>query len=137
MTIAATQAEPFTRFGYPCDPDSHLTRSQADALWIDLNRDELTEKTWHYLATRRALETAQAQLQHMQRRLAAADRALEGAEITLQTEDRARHLLAAARQELALARVPKEECPAPAWTGRFLSLGRALARKAHRVWARA
>jgi hypothetical protein len=134
VTLAATQAEPFTRFGYLCDPDSHLTRGQADALWIDLNREELTEKTWHYLATRRALETAQAQLQHLQRRLAAAERALEAAEVTLPPEGRARHLLAAARQELALA--AKEES-APAWAGRFLSLGRTLARKAHRVWQRA
>jgi len=136
-TIAATQAEPFTCFGYLCDPVGHLTRHQADALWIDLNREELTEKTWHYLATRRALDTAQAQLQEMQRRLAAADRALAAAESTLQPDGRARHLLAAARQELALATQPPEKHLAPAWAGRFLSVGRALARKAHRVWARA
>jgi hypothetical protein len=135
--IAAAQAEPFHRFGYRCDPDRQLTRRQADALWIDLNRDELTEKTWHYAATRRTLEAAQAQLLEMQRRMAAADRALEAAEIRLRPQelDRATHFLATARQELAAARDAREEGSAP-WTGRFLRIGRALARKAHRVWGR-
>ena len=89
--IAVAQAPVFAGLGYVCEPDRHLTRSQADALWIDLNRDELTEKTWHYLATRRALEQAQAQL-------------------------------------AAGLAVP--------WQGKFLNLGRALARTARRVWTK-
>jgi hypothetical protein len=60
--IARNHAGVFERFNYVCDPDVQLTPSQADAHWIDLNRAELTEKLWHYTATRHELEQTREQL---------------------------------------------------------------------------
>jgi hypothetical protein len=60
--IAASHAAVLERFNYDCAADPHLTRSQADAHWIDLNRGELTEKLWHYIATRHELDQTREQL---------------------------------------------------------------------------
>jgi hypothetical protein len=60
--IAASHAAVLERFNYVCAPDPHLTCSQADAHWIDLNRGEMTEKLWHYIATRHELDKTTEQL---------------------------------------------------------------------------
>ena len=79
-------------------------------------------------------EKAQARLAEVERHLAAAEQAMYAAEraLTSVESSQVRHLLAAGRQELALA---LEEAKGP-WKGRFLRLGRSLARTARRIWAR-
>jgi hypothetical protein len=146
--IAAVHAGVFARLGYVCDPDSTLNRAQADACWIDLNRAELTEKLWHYPATRHELEQAQAHLaaareqlrrltdagERLQARCRAAECLLEGA-ATVEAA-RARRLLSAGRQELAAAQQASRDCLArlprqPRWW----RLARTVARAARR-WLR-
>jgi hypothetical protein len=135
-SIAAAQASAFARFGYACDPDRYLTRSQADACWVDLTREELTEKTWHYLATRRALEKAQAQLAAVEQHLTAAEQAME-ATLASAENSLAHGLLSGCRQELALAlkAARREEVIEP-WKSRFFKLGRSLAQAARRILTR-
>jgi hypothetical protein len=138
QAIAAVHAGVFQRFGYVCDPDPQLSRSQADAHWIDLNRDELTEKLWHYLATRHELEQTRVRLQRLdeaagrlQQRCLAAEQILAAAEqgpLAPGELARARGLLATGRQDLAAAGLE------PPWKRRWLKLGRSLVRTMRQLW---
>jgi hypothetical protein len=152
--IAGAQASVMRRFNYLCDADPHLSRSQADAHWIDLNREELTEKLWHYLATRHELEkardnlaAARGQLQllrsaaaGLRQQCAAADRELTAAQARLgpQAElSSARRLLTVGLEDLALAEQSSRDLAAQLalpWQSKLLQVGRAVARALRRVW---
>jgi hypothetical protein len=126
--IYAAQCGSFQSFGYDGAADPQLSRSQADASWIELTRAELTEKTWHYLATRQELEKAQQRLKvlqkaalHVEQRFAALEHALQEGDVS-----RGRRLLADARRQLTAA---LESDPAIPWKMRLVTLGRALARR--------
>jgi Sulfotransferase family len=73
--IAARHAALLERFNYDCVADPRLTPGQADRCWLDLNHAELTEKLWHYTATRHELERTRLRLEQLQ---TAAARAVAG-----------------------------------------------------------
>jgi hypothetical protein len=66
LAIACRHAAVLGGFDYVCHPDPGLTPGQADNYWIDLNRDELTEKLWHYTAARYELEQTRTRLERLQ-----------------------------------------------------------------------
>jgi hypothetical protein len=126
--IYAAQCGSFQSFGYDGAADPQLSRSQVDANWIELTRTELTEKTWHYLATRHELEKSQQGLEALQKAALQVECRLADMEHALQQSDmaRSRRLLADARRRLSAALAAD---PALPWRTRLVKLGRALARR--------
>ncbi len=61
--IAHAHPGSFAPLGYVCDPDPDLDVERADAHWLDLNRQELTERLWNYVATRQLLQETEGRLE--------------------------------------------------------------------------
>jgi len=60
--IAAIHQPVFSELGYVCDPDVNLDHNQADTNWIDLNRQELTDRLWSYVRDKERHELTQAKV---------------------------------------------------------------------------
>ena len=62
--IAQAHPASFGPLGYPCDPDSNLTPSQADANWIRFS-STVSEKLQQFRSTRQQLAEAQQNINHL------------------------------------------------------------------------
>src|SRR5438309_6526581 len=60
--IECAQEPVFSTFGYPCDPDPTLDAQQADANWIRLAREELSDRLRQLKTTERSMHSLRGEL---------------------------------------------------------------------------
>jgi Sulfotransferase domain len=97
--IAAAHSTLFRTLDYCCEPDPALDRMQAEANWIDANREELMDRLWGYLPLKQSLRQALETQNTLERQVAHLDaHCKERGEALAAADEQCRQLQSALKQ---------------------------------------